>query len=85
MDGSTEDPPIAALVMAGLASGLLWTLEADPVWIGHGLHRACIVCQRRITHHETQYDVPGPRGAWPAHATRHSVWRDLSYRMRNDL
>jgi hypothetical protein len=84
MDGSTEDSSIAKLVIAGLQNGLLWVAEAAPVWVGPGLNKPCIVCRRRITHYELQYDVPGPRGALPTHATCHSVWREISDGVRNN-
>jgi hypothetical protein len=82
VDGSSEDPSIADLVIAGLASGVLWILEADPVWVGRGTLKPCIVCRKRITDREIQYDVPGPRGALPAHGECHIVWRAISDRMR---
>ena len=84
MDGSPEDPSIADLVIAGLDSGVLWILETDPVWKGPGVHKPCIVCWQRINKNEIQYDVPGPRGALPTHATCYSVWRNISYRRRNN-
>lgn len=84
MDGSSEDPSIADLVIAGLANGVLWILEADPVWKGPGVNKPCIVCRRRITNREIQYDVPGPRGALPAHGECHIVWRAISDRMRRN-
>ncbi len=84
MDGSTEQPSIAELVIDGLASGLLWVPEAVPVWVGPGLNRPCVVCRRRISQYELQYDVPGPRGALPTHATCHSIWREISHRIRNN-
>jgi hypothetical protein len=71
-------------VIAGLASGVLWILEADPVWKGPGLNKPCIVCRQRINDYEMQYDVSGPRGALPTHATCYSVWRILSHKMRNN-
>lgn len=83
MDGSTDHPSIADLVMAGLTDGLLWILEAAPVWVGPGLNKQCIVCRHRIIRYELQYDVPGPRGALPCHANCHSVWRHISSRIRN--
>ena len=82
MDGSSEDPSIADLVIAGLASGVLWILEADPIWVGRGTLKPCIVCRKRITDREIQYDVPGPRGALPDHGACHIVWRVISDRMR---
>lgn len=84
MDGSSDDPSISELVIARLASGILWILEAEPVWKGPGLHKPCIVCGERIDGHEIQYDVPGPRGALPAHATCYRVWSAISFRMRNN-
>lgn len=84
MDGSSEDPSIADLVIAGLANGVLWILEADPVWKGPGVNKPCIVCRRRITNREIQYDLPGPRGALPAHGECHIVWRAISDRMRRN-
>jgi hypothetical protein len=83
VDGSSKDPSIRDLVAAGLASGVLWILEADPVWRGPGVHKPCIVCRQRINKTEIQYDVPGPRGALPTHAMCYSVWRAISDRMRN--
>jgi hypothetical protein len=76
-------PSTADLVAAGLESGVLWILEASPVWAGHGLQKPCIVCRQRINRYEIQYDVPGPRGALPTHATCHSVWRAISDGMLN--
>ena len=84
MDGPNGEPSIAELVMAGLANGLLWIIEAKPVWVGPGLYKPCIVCRQRITRYEIQYDVPGPRGALPAHAACYSLWLDFSYQLRND-
>jgi len=84
MDGLMDDPSIAQLVIAGLQSGLLWVLEAAPVWVGPGLYRQCIVCRQRITRYELQYDVPGPRGALPSHGTCHSVWRHISSKIRDN-
>jgi hypothetical protein len=84
VDGSSDDASIRDLVLAGLASGVLWILEADPIWKGLGVNKQCIVCRRRITDREIQYDVPGPRGALPAHGECHIVWRAVSDRMRRN-
>jgi hypothetical protein len=78
MDGSTQDPSVLDLVVEGLANGRLWPVEAGPVWIGPGTVGSCLVCRLKINSHELQYDVPGPRGALPAHATCYVVWRKLS-------
>jgi hypothetical protein len=75
---SPEGPSISELVAIGLDSGLLWILEREPVWVGHGTHKPCIVCRLRIDGHEIQYDVPGPRGALPAHMACYTVWRAQS-------
>jgi hypothetical protein len=57
----TQSPSIAELVIAGLANGLLWLLEGDPVWAGHGIFKPCVVCRLKIVKKEIQYDVVGPR------------------------
>jgi hypothetical protein len=51
------------LVIVGLDNGLLWILDGEPVWMGHGTHKPCVVCRLRIDGQQIQYDVPGPRGA----------------------
>jgi hypothetical protein len=43
------------------ANGLLWLLEGDPVWAGHGIFKPCVVCRLKIVKKEIQYDVVGPR------------------------
>jgi hypothetical protein len=53
------------LVIAGLSNGLLWILEAEPVWAGHGILKPCVVCRLKIGKKEIQYDVVGPRGSLP--------------------
>jgi len=84
MDAATSKAPsLAELVLAGLSNGLLWLVDAPPVWLGPGLNKQCIVCRQRITPYQLQYDVPGPRGALPCHANCHSVWRHISSRIRN--
>ena len=83
MAGSPEKPSIADLVIAGLANGLLWIVCADPVWWGYGAFKPCVVCRLRIDTYDIQYDVPGPRGALPAHVTCYRVWRAQSDMLRN--
>ena len=80
MDGLTQNPSILDLVIDGLANGTLWTLaaEAEPVWVGHGTLKPCVVCRVKINASEVQYDVPGPRGALPTHFTCYKVWRKQS-------
>jgi len=82
MGGSTEDPSILDLVIAGLANGLLWILEEGPAWMGRGTLKPCIVCGLRIKGSDIQYDVPGPRGALPTHVTCYGVWRVQSDKLR---
>jgi hypothetical protein len=83
VDGSPEKPAISELVIVGLDNGLLWILDGEPVWMGHGTHKPCVVCRLRIDGQQIQYDVPGPRGALPAHMTCYTVWRAQS-NMRRD-
>lgn len=84
MDGSPDNPSIVDLVIAGLANGRLWILEGGPVWSGPGTLKPCVVCRRRIGVHDKQYDVPGPRGALPAHVDCYRVWRVQSDKLRRD-
>ena len=84
MDGSPGKPSISELVIAGLESGLLWIVEAGPVWVGRGTRKPCIVCGLRLEDAEIQYDVPGPRGALPAHVICYRVWRAKSDMRRLD-
>lgn len=83
MDGSSEEPSISHLVAAGLAGGLLWIVEEDPLWAGPGTLEPCVVCERRIESSEIQYEVPGPRGALPAHVNCYQEWRTQSDAMRD--
>jgi hypothetical protein len=84
VDGSPQDPSIADLVIAGLASGVLWPLYADPVWAGFGTLKPCGVCRLRIDASDIQYDVPGPHGSLsPAHVPCYRIWRELSDWMRD--
>ena len=82
MDGTTQHPSILDLVIDGLASGVLWIVKAEPAWTGHGTLKPCVVCRVRINAHETQYDVPGPRGALPTHAKCYKIWRKQSDKRR---
>ena len=83
MDAFPEEPSISERVIVGLDNGLLWILDGEPVWVGNGTHKPCVVCRRRIYGQQTQYDVPGPRGALPTHITCYRVWRAQSD-MRRD-
>lgn len=65
---------VADLVIEGLANGRLWIVEPGPVWAGHGTLKPCVVCRMKIDSHEIQYDVPGPRGALPAHVSCYRIW-----------
>jgi hypothetical protein len=78
MAGSTREPSVQELVIDGLADGLLWIVEAGPVWIGRGTFKPCVVCRMKIDPNHIQYDVPGPRGALPAHVDCYRVWREES-------
>ncbi len=80
MDASAPTPSVLALVLEGLANGLLWTLDAGPIGMGQGTYKHCIVCHRQIGVTEIQYDVPGPRGAAAAHGTCYRIWRGQSDR-----
>jgi hypothetical protein len=82
VDGSTPIPSILELVIQGFSSGVLWVVEAEPVWIGRGTFKPCVVCRVKIHAHETQCDVPGPRGALPAHLTCYEIWRKQSDKQR---
>jgi hypothetical protein len=82
VDDAPQKPSIADLVIAGLANGLLWMLDAEPVWSGFGTLKPCVVCRLRIPAHDIQYDVPGPRGTLPAHVSCYRVWRAQSDSMR---
>jgi hypothetical protein len=73
-----QSPSIADLVVAGLANGLLWILEADPIWAGHGTIKPCVVCGVKIHNNEIQYDVVGPRGSLPVHVKCYRIWRGHS-------
>jgi hypothetical protein len=85
MDGSSQEPSISDLVTAGLANGFLWILEEGPLWAGPGTLEPCVVCDRRIDPSEIQYEVPGPRGALPAHVNCYREWRAQSDAMRRDM
>lgn len=78
MDGSPQEPSISDLVTSGLASGQLWILEEVPLWAWPGTLEPCVVCDRPIAPSEIQYEVPGPRGALPAHANCYQEWRAQS-------
>lgn len=84
MDGSPEKPSISELVIVGLDNGRLWILDGEPVWMGHGTYKPCVVCRLRIDDQQIQYDVPGPRGALPAHMSCHTVWRAQSNMRRHN-
>jgi len=75
-------PLILDLVIAGLDSGLLWVLDGDPVWSGHGTLKPCVVCQLKIADDDTQYDVVGPRGSLPVHVKCYRIWRTRSNKLR---
>ncbi len=81
-----NEPPqplsIAELVIAGLANGLLWILEAGPVWAGYGTLKPCVVCRVKIADYEIQYDVVGPRGSSPVHVKCYRNWRVRSNKLR---
>jgi hypothetical protein len=83
LGGSLRDSDLLDLVIAGLANGVLWIVEAGPVWIGHGTMKPCIVCRLRLDGREIQYDVPGPRGALPTHVNCYRVWRAQSDMLRD--
>ena len=84
-----NEPPqslsIPDLVIAGLANGLLWILEADPVWAGHGTLKPCVVCGVKIHNYEIQYDVVGPRGSLPVHVKCYRSWRVRSNKLRRSM
>lgn len=80
-----QSPSIADLVVAGLANGLLWILEADPVWAGHGTLKPCVVCGVKIHNYEIQYDVVGPRGSLPVHVKCYRIWRGHSDKQTRDM
>jgi hypothetical protein len=84
MDGATPTLSILDLVMERMASGVLWIVKAEPVWMGRGTFKPCVVCRVRIHGHETQVDVPGPRGALPAHATCYEIWRKQSDKQQKE-
>ena len=84
MDGSTADPSVLDLVIEGLANGVLWIVKAEPVWTGDGTLKPCVVCRVKINAHEKQYDVPGPRGALPAHVRCYEIWRKQSDMRRKE-
>ncbi len=73
---------IADLVIAGLANGQLWILEAGPVWAGYGTLKPCVVCRVKIADDEIQYDVVGPRGSVPVHVKCYRSWRVRSNKLR---
>jgi len=77
-----QGPPIAELVIAGLSNGLLWILEGDPVWAGHGILKPCVVCRLKIAKKEIQYDVVGPRGSLPVHLKCYWAWRAASDKLK---
>ena len=87
MGSSPNDPTIVALVTAGLDNGVLWVLEAGPIWFGRGTMKPCLVCKQRIRVEEVQYDLPGPRGTGPAHVDCYRTWRAQSdtRRKRKDV
>ena len=78
MDEATPSPSILDLVIAGLGNGLLWVLEAGPIWSGHGTFKPCVVCRAKIANDDIQYDVSGPRGSLPVHVRCYRVWRAQS-------
>jgi hypothetical protein len=84
MGGSTNDPSILALVSTGLDNGLLWILDSGPIWFGRGTSKPCLVCKRRISGEEVQYDLPGPRGSGPAHVDCYRTWRVQSDKRRKN-
>jgi hypothetical protein len=75
MGASTGDPALVTLVIAGLDNGVLWILESGPIWFGRGTNKPSLVCKRRISAEELQYDLPGPRGSGPAHVACYRTWR----------
>ena len=85
VDGSDREPSLLDQVIEGLANGLLWIVEAGPVWTGRGTRKPCIVCRLKIQASETQFDVPGPRGALPTHVKCYAVWWKQSQMLRKDL
>jgi hypothetical protein len=84
VDDSPEKPTVSELVQIGLDNGLLWILNAPPVWIGDGTHKPCVVCRLPIRGQKIQCDVPGPRGALPAHIACYRVWRAQSDMRREE-
>ncbi len=85
MNEPTQSPSIADLVVAGLANGLLWILEGDPVWAGYGTLQPCVVCRLKIADHDIQYDVVGPRGSLPVHVKCYRIWRGHSDKLTKDM
>jgi hypothetical protein len=71
--------------IAELANGLLWILEADPVWAGHGTLQPCVVRRLKIHNYEIQYDVVGPRGSLPVHVKCYRIWRGHSDKPTTDM
>jgi hypothetical protein len=80
MGALSPNPSVVDCVIEGLANGLLWTLDGGPIWMGYGTYKHCVVCHRQIGLKEIRYDVPGPRGAAPAHGACYRVWREQSDR-----
>jgi hypothetical protein len=71
-------------VLAGLASGLLWVLEAGPVWAGRGTLKPCVVCRVRIGLQDIQYDVAGPLATVAVHLRCFRAWRRHSEELRRN-
>ena len=84
MGGSPADhPSIVELVITGLNNGLLWPLDASPIWFGRGTGKPCLVCKQRITAAAFQYDLPpSPNGSGPVHADCYREWSTQSDKRR---
>jgi hypothetical protein len=82
MDEPTSSPSIPDLVIAGLGNGMLWVLETEPIWMGRGTLKPCVVCRAKIINDDIQYDVVGPRGSLPVHVKCYRVWRAQSDKLR---
>jgi hypothetical protein len=67
------------------ANGLLWIIDADPVWSGYGMLKPCVVCRVKIADYEIQYDVVGPRGSVPVHVKCYRIWRGHSHKPTKDM
>ena len=85
MNEPSQSPPTADLVLTGLANGLLWIIDADPVWSGYGMLKPCVVCRVKIADYDIQYDVVGPRGSVPVHVKCYRIWRGHSHKPTKDM